>query len=131
MNILTGNDDVPHRECISSVGMGTCLTGNAHPHRERERVLPEMLILTGNDDVPHRECTFSPGMRILTANAHSLYRVNKSKQSTLTVLPIAVKIQHCLLFSSLISSDFKTLSKLRTSFTECNECRQGMLDRII
>ena len=53
--MLTGNGDVPHRECISSPGMGMCLTGNG--------------------DVPHRESTSSPGMHILTGNAHSLYRV--------------------------------------------------------
>ena len=48
MNILTGNEDVPHRECISSgngdvphwewgcasPGMGMCLTGNENVPRE-------------------------------------------------------------------------------------------------
>ena len=30
INILTGNEDVTHRECTSSPGMGMCLTGSAH-----------------------------------------------------------------------------------------------------
>ena len=30
MHTLTGNWDVPHRECIPSQGIGMCLTGNAH-----------------------------------------------------------------------------------------------------
>ena len=56
INILTENGDVTHRECISSLGMGMCLTGDV--------------------DVPHWEwrCD-SPGMHILTGNAHSLYKV--------------------------------------------------------
>ena len=54
---LTGNGDMPQRECISSPGMEMCLTGIG--------------------DVPHRECTSSPGMHILTGNAHSLYRMSK------------------------------------------------------
>ena len=62
---LTGNEDVPHQECISSLGMEMCLTGNAHPHWEWRCVSPGMaMCLTGNGDVPHREWTSSPGMEM-------------------------------------------------------------------
>ena len=51
INILTGNGDMTHRECKSSLGMGMCLTGNG--------------------DVPPRECTSSQGMGMcLTGNIH-------------------------------------------------------------
>ena len=65
MHSLTGNGDVLHWECTSSLGMEMWLTGNAHPDREWECV-------------PHQKsgCD-SPGMHILTGNAHSLYRVKK------------------------------------------------------
>ena len=33
-HILNWNGDMPHWECTSPPGMGMCLTGNAHPHRE-------------------------------------------------------------------------------------------------
>ena len=54
-DVHSGNGDVPHRECTSSLEMGMCLTRNAYPHRKWG-------------------CA-SPGMHILTRNAHSLYRV--------------------------------------------------------
>ena len=50
MHILSENGVVPHGECTSSPGMGLCLTGNAHPHREWGC---------------HRECISSPGMHIV------------------------------------------------------------------
>ena len=53
--MLTGNGDVTHKECTSSLEMGMCLSGNVHPHREWG-------------------CA-SPAMYILTGNAHSLYRL--------------------------------------------------------
>ena len=34
INILTGNGNVAHRECIPSLGMRMWLTRNAHPHRD-------------------------------------------------------------------------------------------------
>ena len=83
MYVLTWNGDVPHWEwgCVSpgmhiitAPGMGICLTENAYPYREWGCASPRMHILTGKD-VPHQECTSSSGMHILTANAHSLYRV--------------------------------------------------------
>ena len=85
MHILTGNGDVPHRECTSSPGMGICLTGNGNvPHQEWGCASPGMrmcltrngVCLTGNGNVLHQEwgCA-SPGVHILTGNAHSLYRM--------------------------------------------------------
>ena len=58
IHIHTENEDVTHRECTSSPGMGICLTGNG--------------------DVTDREwgCD-SLGMYILTGNAHNLDRVFK------------------------------------------------------
>ena len=47
----------PRQECISSPGMGVCLTRNGSvPYWEWGCALPEMHILTGNGDVPHQEC---------------------------------------------------------------------------
>ena len=46
MHILTKNGDVPHLECTSTLGMGMCLTGNAHPHQECGCASTGMHILT-------------------------------------------------------------------------------------
>ena len=56
INIITGNGDVPHPKCISSPGMGMCLTQNAHLHREWGCASPGMHVLTGNAYL-HQECT--------------------------------------------------------------------------
>ena len=50
MHILTRNGDMPHRECTSSLGMETCLTGNGD-------VTQGMHLLTGNA-YPHWECLY-------------------------------------------------------------------------
>ena len=50
VHILTGNGDVTNQECISSLGMGMCLTENGY--------VTDLL-----------------GMHILTKNAHSLFLV--------------------------------------------------------
>ena len=76
MHILTGNGDVPHRECTSSPEMGMFLTANVHPLRQCGYDSPGVHILKENGDAPHREWERAlPGMRVLTRNAHSLYRV--------------------------------------------------------
>ena len=84
IHIPHGNEDVPHQECISSLGMEMCFTGNGDvPHCECISS-PGMYILkgwgcaslgihilTGNGDVPHQECTSSPGLGMcLTVNAY-------------------------------------------------------------
>ena len=55
--------DVPHRECISSLGIGMCLTGNAHRHRECISSPGMGMCITVNAH-RHRECISSPGMHI-------------------------------------------------------------------
>ena len=51
----TGNGYVAHRYCTSSLRMGMCLTGNAHPYREWRCDSLRMHILTGNVH-HHQQC---------------------------------------------------------------------------
>ena len=75
MCILGGNGDVPHWECIHSVEMGMCLTGKAYTQWECGCAAPNAYT-SGNEDVPLQELGFdSTLMQILTGNAQSLHRV--------------------------------------------------------
>ena len=82
INILTGNGDVTHRECTSSLGMGMCLSGNAH---SLYRVLSEQfkLILVICRNHHHWSCDFqSSGQIFLSRRFKHLQNITQKLSRT-------------------------------------------------